>query len=152
TISQALEQQTATAEILQTMSRVQTDAQPVFEAIVRSAVRLCGASNGGVYRFDGELVHSVAHEGFTPGQLEEWKQLFPRPVGQTPFLGRAIATANVIRVGDLEAGIQAFPGISASPEALANIRARGARSELAVPMLRQNEVIGVIVLVHQDVN
>src|SRR4030095_9294914 len=62
----ALDQQTATSEILRVISSSVTDVQPVFEAIVRSAVRLCGASHGGVYRFDGKLGPSVAHEGFSP--------------------------------------------------------------------------------------
>ena len=59
-LSEALEQQTATAEILRAISRSPSDVQPVFEAIAESAVRLCEAINGGVFRFDGSLIHEAA--------------------------------------------------------------------------------------------
>ena len=57
---EALEQQTATSEILRVISSSPTDVQPVFEAICRSAVRLCEAVNGSVSRFDGRLIHEGA--------------------------------------------------------------------------------------------
>src|SRR5438094_9527663 len=57
----ALDQQTATSEILRVISQSQTEVQPVFDAIVRSAVRLCGADDSIVARFDGELLHPLAH-------------------------------------------------------------------------------------------
>ena len=57
-LTEALEQQTATAEILRVISSSPTDVQPVFDAIVHSAVPLCGAVMGGVFRFDGNLIHS----------------------------------------------------------------------------------------------
>ena len=65
-LTEALGRETATSEILRTISAAHADAQPVFEAIVQNAVRLCGAAYGGVYRFDGKLIHSVAHYNFTP--------------------------------------------------------------------------------------
>src|SRR5262245_5100646 len=58
-LDEALEQQTATAEILQVISNSPTDVRPVFDAIVESAVRLCDGIFGAVYRFDGELLHSA---------------------------------------------------------------------------------------------
>src|SRR5262245_61095999 len=61
-LTEALDRQTATSEILGVISSSPTEIQPVFDAIIRSAVRLSGASHGGVYRFDGELIHSVAHD------------------------------------------------------------------------------------------
>jgi hypothetical protein len=59
-LAEALEQQTATAEILRTISSSQTDLQPVFDTIVRNAVRLCDAIESGAFRFDGQLVYFVA--------------------------------------------------------------------------------------------
>src|SRR5438552_13654093 len=59
-VSEALDQQTATAEILRVISRSQTDVQPVFDTIVRSAVRLCNGLFGALFQFDGELLHHVA--------------------------------------------------------------------------------------------
>src|SRR5467141_1429780 len=65
-LSEALEQQTATAEILRVISSSPTDVQPVFDTIVANAVRLCRAHIGAVFQFDGELLHLVAHHNFTP--------------------------------------------------------------------------------------
>ena len=63
---EALEQQTATAEILGVIASSPTDVQPVFDTIVRSAVRLCGGLHGVVDRFDGELIHLAAQYNYTP--------------------------------------------------------------------------------------
>ena len=62
----ALDQQTATSDILRVISGSQTDIQPVFDAIVRSAVRLCGADHSIAARFDGELLYPLASYGFSP--------------------------------------------------------------------------------------
>jgi two-component system, NtrC family, sensor kinase len=142
----ALDTQTATSDILGVISLSQTDAQPVFETIVRNAVRLCGAIQGGVYRFDGELVHAVAHEGFTPQQLEGWRRNFPRAVNGPGTINLAIRTRTVVRIDDIEVDRSTM-----SPATLANLRARGSRSTLAVPMIRLGDVIGAIALAHGEV-
>jgi len=146
-LTEALGRETATSEILRTISAAHADAQPVFEAIVQNAVRLCGAAYGGVYRFDGKLIHSVAHYNFTPDQLEQWRRLFPRPpVRKTP-LDRAINCGSVVRISDAETDPDSeFPAAT-----LLNLRARGVHSMLIVPMFRHSDVIGVISLVHQEV-
>src|SRR5215471_14869467 len=77
--NEALEQQTATAEILRVMSGSATDVQPVFDAIAESSLRLCGGLFSSVYRFDGELVHMVAHRNYPPSALERSAVLFPTP-------------------------------------------------------------------------
>src|SRR6266568_6352190 len=148
-LTDALEQQTATAEILRVISTSPTDLQPVFDTIVRNAVRLCGTLQGGVYRFDGELVHSVAHDGYTPEQLEQWRSTWPRPVTATSMACQAIRTRHIVRIPDLEAAPEL---VGLGPETLANLRARGTRRVLAVPMYRQNEVIGAISLAHREVD
>ncbi len=148
-VTEALEQQTATSEILRTIAHTQTDAQPVFDAIVRNAVRLCGASTGGVYRFDGELVHSVAHDGYTPEQLAHWKATWPRPVTASSAACQAIRTRGLVEIPDLETATL-LPHLS--PETLATLRARGTRSVMAVPLWRQREVIGAISLAHRAVD
>jgi two-component system, NtrC family, sensor kinase len=73
----ALEQQTATSEILRVMSQSQTDVQPVFDTIVRSAMRLCDGLNSVLFQFDGELLHHVAQHDVTPEGLEELHRVFP---------------------------------------------------------------------------
>jgi len=147
-LGEAQEQQGATAEILRVISGSPTDVQPVFEAIVRNAVDLCGASQGGAYRFDGELIHSVAHAGYTAEQLTHWRGTYPRKVTDAEPIGRAILTKSVDLIRDVESGV----GRGLNPEALANMRARGSRSVLTVPLLRDGEVIGAISLAHRDMN
>jgi len=148
-LTTALDTQTATSDILRVISQSQTDVQPVFDAIVRNAVRLCGALQGGVYRFDGELVHSVAHDGYTPEQLQQWRATWPKPVTAPSFACQAIKTRSPVRIRDFETA----PELALhSPETVANLRARGSRSVLAVPMFRQNEVIGAISLAHREVD
>ncbi len=73
----ALDQQTATSEILRVISSSRTDLRPVFDAIVRSAVRLCGAEHSVAARFDGELLHPLAHHGFSAEALEILLRRFP---------------------------------------------------------------------------
>src|SRR5262245_566223 len=146
-LGDALEKQTATSEILRVISQSQKDAQPVFETIVRNAVRLCGATTGGVYRFDGELIHSVAHEGLTPEQIEDLRRTFPIPVTAPRLQAQAIRTRRVVRTADLEAD-----PVELSLTSQASLRSLGARSLLAVPMFRQDQVIGAISLSHRQVD
>jgi signal transduction histidine kinase len=148
-LGQALDRQTATAEILRVISGSRTELQPVFDTIVRNAVRLCGASQGGVYRLDGELVHSVAHDGYTPEQLRHWRATWPKPVTAIHMVCRAIETRRVVRIRDFEAAAELT---RFSAETVANMRARGSRSVIAVPMFREGEVIGGISLAHHDVD
>src|SRR5207344_451620 len=70
-LTEALEQQTATSEILRVISQSQSDVQPVFETIAANARQLCGATFALVSRFDGELIHVAALEGYSPEGLEE---------------------------------------------------------------------------------
>src|SRR5205085_7910766 len=65
---EALEQQTATAEILRIISGSPTDVQPTFKAIAARATTLCDAISGGVFQFDGDLIHLVAQYGWTPDE------------------------------------------------------------------------------------
>ena len=80
-LSEVLEQQKATAEILQVISQSPTDAQPVFDMIAERAMRLCGALHGGVMRYDGELVHVAAHVYVSPHFAEALHRTFPMPPG-----------------------------------------------------------------------
>src|SRR3989442_5238910 len=81
-LTDALEQQTATAEILGVISSSPTDVQPVFDAIVRSATRICGGRFGTVHRFDGTLMHLAAHYNIPPDAVEELHRLFPRQLDE----------------------------------------------------------------------
>ena len=134
---EALEQQTATAEILRVIASSPTDVQPVFQSIAESSVRLSGALFGSVYRFDGELIHMVAHHNYSPAALEFSERNFPIPPARQAFTARAILERSVVHV----------PDVAEDPERL---EARdlahvvGFRGVLSVPMLREGSPIGAI--------
>jgi len=132
----ALEQQTATSEILRVISQSQTDVQPVFDTIVRSAVRLCDGLFGTLFQFDGELLRHVAQHNFTPEALEEMHRIFPMRPTRALGAGRAILDRAVVHMPDIEV----------DPEYQHQVlsRAVGQRSGLYVPMLREDAPIGVI--------
>ena len=100
-LTETLEQQTATSEILRVISSSPTDVQPVFEAIVRSAVRLCDGLYGTAHQFDGELIHLTAHYNCTPEVVEALRQAFPRRPDRQMMAGRAILTRAVVHVEDV---------------------------------------------------
>ncbi len=143
-LTEALEQQTATGEILRVISRSPTVVQPVFDAIAESAVRLSGALFGSVYRFDGGLIHMVAHHNYPPAALEISRRVFPAPPGRRLFTARAILERAVVHV----------PDVSQDPERHAAgdlARATGFRSVLSVPMLRDGSPIGAITVWRAEV-
>src|SRR5437870_5097340 len=146
-LTEALQQQTATSEILRVISQSPTDVQPVFDTVVRNAVRLCDAIYGLVYRSDGEHVYLAAHHSFTPQQLGEWQQTFPRPISASGASMHVIRTRVVVRVADVETERD----LPISEAGRAMLRSQNAHSVLIVPMFRQNEVIGSIMLTHRDV-
>ena len=76
-LNEAREQQAATAEILRIISSSPTDVQPVFDTIVRNFASLCGGLFGGIFTFDGELVHFVGSYGFSPEQLQATRAKYP---------------------------------------------------------------------------
>jgi two-component system, NtrC family, sensor kinase len=134
-LTEALEQETATAELLRVISRSPTDVQPVFDAIAHEAVRLCGASYSLVARFDGELLHLTAHEHVRAEGVKAVKQLFPTRPSRATTTSRAILDRAVVHV----------PDVLEDPEYDKSI-ALGIqnRSTLAVPMLHNGEPIGTI--------
>ncbi len=137
-LTEALEQQTATAEILRVISGSPTDVQPVFETIVRSAVQLSGARTGALYQFDGDLLHLVAHHNQPPAALAALQQAYPMRPTRAQVSGRAIFSA----------AVEEIPDLRVDPEYQQDIAAvTGWQSLLGVPMLRGDGApIGVIVI------
>ncbi len=134
-LTQSLEQQTATAEVLKVMSSSPTDVQPVFDAIVRNSVVLCDALFGAVFRFDGELIHFVAHHNLTPGVLELLDHLYPMRPSRDQATGRVILDGALVHVHDA----------LDDPDYRREVAERGGwRSMLAVPMSREGTTVGVI--------
>ena len=133
---EALEQQTASADILKVISQSPSDVQPVFEAIAERAMTLCSAMIGAVARFDGERVHLVAFRGTTAEAAEEMRAAYPMPLAGGATLVRAIRERAPVQV----------PDVLADPAyALKQAASRaGYRANLAVPMLREGLVVGSI--------
>src|SRR5882762_3464932 len=75
--NESIAQQAATAEILKVIASSPSDVQPVFDVIVETAVRLCGARMGRVYRFDASMIHMVASHGLSAHGLGQVQQIFP---------------------------------------------------------------------------
>src|SRR5262249_27802259 len=93
-LSESLEQQTATSDILRVISSSPTDVQPIFDAIVRSASRLCGGEYAIVTRFDGELLHLAAQHNPRPGTADATANFFPQvPSRETSMTARALIDA-----------------------------------------------------------
>jgi len=126
-VTEALEQQTTTSEILRVIAQSRTDVQPVFDTIVANAARLTGGIYGTVYRIDDDkMVDVVAQQNINTDTL----RVFPRPLSKTDFVSRAAAAGVVVKID-----VETDPDLSA--ESRANWRARGARCVLMVPMLRE---------------
>ena len=133
---EALEQQTATAEVLQVISSSPTNVQPVFDAIAERAKVLCNARIGAVSRFDGSLVHLVAFHGASPEAEQAVRSRYPLPPSSSTANARAIRDRAPTQIVDVLADAEFL-----QPE---TARLAGFRSILAVPMLRENTAIGVI--------
>src|SRR5262245_34000586 len=100
---EALERQTATAEILRVISSSPTDVQPVFDAIAEAAMRLCGAHSSLVTTFDGELLHLVAQADISPEGREVVRDVYPRRPNRGFASGRSILTQAIVQIPDLTA-------------------------------------------------
>jgi GAF domain-containing protein len=100
-LTESLDQQTATSEILRVIASSPGDIQPVFDAIAANAARLCDAVNGLVIRFDGELLHLAAHYNVDPERLAAVRQAYPRPPSRGALSGRAILMREVVHVPDV---------------------------------------------------
>jgi two-component system, NtrC family, sensor kinase len=139
---EALEREKATGEILRVISSSQTDVQPVFDTIVQNAVRLCAGLFGAVFQFDGELLHMVAHHNYTPEALEAAHRVYPARPSRDHGSVRAIVERAVVHIPDVELDPEhQHPGLR---------RAIGQRSGLFVPMLREGDPIGVIMVARPE--
>jgi signal transduction histidine kinase/putative methionine-R-sulfoxide reductase with GAF domain len=147
-LTTALDQQSATADILRVISSSPTDVQPVFDTIVRSAVQLCGAIDGAVVRVEADQIHLVAECNFTHEQRDLARYAYPVPLAATSPGATSIRTGVVYRAADVETE----PEWQTRSEAMRTaLRSRGVRSDLVVPMTRRGEVFGAIILTHRDV-
>jgi signal transduction histidine kinase len=140
-LGEALEQQTATSEVLRVISSSPGELEPVFQAMLENAVRICEAKFGTMYRYDGDMFHPTAVLNAPPPLSEFLQQRGAfQPSSGTP-LHRLLRTKSVVHSADDSA--EQVPSPSA--------KLGGARSHIAVPMLSENEVIGAIIIYRQEV-
>jgi signal transduction histidine kinase len=132
---EAREQQTATSEILGVISRSPTNVGPIFDAIVKSAVRLCDGVYSAAATFDGELLHLVANYNYTPDVARLTQEMYPRRPDRQQMFGRVILSRANVQIEDALTDPE-------YPQHLAHTA--GWRGMLAVPMLRGENPIGAI--------
>ena len=140
-LTESLEQQTATTGVLKTISSSPGELEPVFDAILENAVRICGAKFGSLVLFEGNAYRRVALHNGPPAYVEARARDPVRPLAASPTLSRVAATKQVVQVADM-AVEQPEEGI---------VRLGGARTVLAVPMLNDDRVVGVISIYRQEV-
>ncbi|HEX4828577.1 MAG TPA: GAF domain-containing protein, partial [Xanthobacteraceae bacterium] len=149
-LNEALEQQAATSEVLHVIASSPGNLQPVFETMLANAVRICEAKFGTLYLREGDALRAVALHGAPPLFAEERRRNpVIRPSPDTT-LGRALATKQTVQIAD----VQDEPAYIGSPSGTTGAqlaRFAGARTVVAVPMLKQNEVIGALVIFRQEV-
>ena len=141
-LKEALEQQTATSEILGVIASSPTDIQPVFQTILDNAVRLCEAQNGAVFRFDGEAFRAVVWKNVSE-ELEVYIQNTPIWPGRESALRRVGLEKRPVHI----------PDMLADPECVVPepYRKEGMRSNLAVPLLKDGNLTGAIAIHRHEV-
>jgi GAF domain-containing protein len=134
-LTEALQQQTATGEVLKVIASSPTDVQPALQAIVESACTFCDAYDAGVLLKIGDDLHFNAHHGPIPTGQE------PRPISREWVVGRSVVDKIPVQVPDLQA-----PEAAEFPEGQRQSREQGHRCTLSVPLLREGEAIGALAL------
>ncbi len=146
-LTEALEQQTATSQVLQVISSSPGELEPVFQAMLANATRICEAKIGILFRYENGAYTAVATLGVSPTYAEYLNRGPIRP-GPTTGLGRVASTGQTIHIVDIQAE-QSY--VDREPLRIATAKLGGARSLLNVPMLKEGKLIGAIGIYRQEV-
>jgi GAF domain-containing protein len=140
---EALEQQTATSEVLQVINSSPGDLAPVFDAMLERATRLCKAEYGLLATYDGDSFGGVAAVGF-PGEVAEGLSRLRHPPPNT-VLGRLERTKETVQMADISAEPSYAEVFAVNP------MLRGVRTSLSVPMLKEGELVGAFSMFREEV-
>jgi two-component system, NtrC family, sensor kinase len=145
---EALEQQTATAQVLGVINSSPGDLAPVFDAMLEKALTLCGADQGILRTFDGEAFHVVAISGGDPASVERVRQLGPvRSAEDRSFYGRLAQGERVVHIIDA----RETDTYRNDPKSRERLEARGIRSWLAVALQKEDVLLGALVIHRSEV-
>jgi GAF domain-containing protein len=147
-LTESLEQQTATSEVLQVISSSPGDLQPVFAAMLENAARICDANFGNIFRWDGDALHLIATHN-TPPPFAEYRERRPLPLKPSLPFARMVSAKAVVHCADA-AALPAYVEHH-DPEVVAAVELGGIRTFVAVPMLKENELIGALIVYRQEV-
>ncbi len=149
-LTEARDQQTASSEVLNIISSSPGDLQPVFEAMLANATRLCEAKFGVLYRSEGDGLRTVALRGAPLPYVEERRRNPIIRLGPKTTIGRAVATKRAVQDADVLKLPDYFdpPSGYTAPQLP---KLAGARTVLAVPMCKDNELVGIIAIYRQEV-
>jgi GAF domain-containing protein len=143
---EALEQQTATTEILQVINSSPGDLAPVFDAVVEKAMRLCEATNGTLFTYDGDRFHAAAIHGDT--RFVEWcRQLGPFRLPANTGLGRVSRGERLVHIAD----VRELDAFGTAPEFRQSIEIAGTRSQLTVALCRDEVLLGALGVYRQEI-
>ena len=142
---EALEQLAAASEVLKVVSSSPGELQPVFETILENATRICEAKFANLFLYETNSFRIAAQLNAPPAYAERWRRQPTLTVSDNPQnpLTRLVASKNVVAITDLMAE-QGY--IDRDPRFVALVESAGARSHLVVPMLKEDELIGAIVV------
>ena len=147
-LTEALEQQTATSDVLQVISSSPGELKPVFDAMLANATRICGAKFGLMWLAEGEGFRSVAMHGLPLPHVEARQREPVIHPGPDAPLRRVARTRQVVHIADLRKEEEYIRGgRSITPL----VDAGGARTLLAVPMLKENSFVGAITIYSQEI-
>src|SRR5262249_49701823 len=146
-LSESLEQQTATSEVLKVISSTPGSLEPVFQAMLENATRVCASKFGTMYLREGDAFRTVAMYGAPPAYVEARMREPVFHPGAGTGLGRAAQTKQVVHIADVTAD-RAYT--ERDPLRVAAVEQGGVRTNLTVPMLKENELVGVISIYRQE--